>query len=58
MLFHASPLKITNILDVCWYNDLSSESELIFNDESYGILRTKQMQVALVINIWRGEWLG
>lgn len=41
--------------EVHQYNDLSFASELIFNDESYGILKTRQMEIALFINIWWGE---
>lgn len=55
MLFHKSSLKITNILEVHWYNDLPFASELIFNDESYGTLKTSDMETAL-FNIQWGEW--
>lgn len=59
MLISQSTFKITNVLELHGTMIFSFFcSELTFNNESYGILKTRQMEIALFISIWWGEWLG
>lgn len=62
MLFHIQKRSIKNHqysrTTLVQQSFLSSASELIFNEESYGTRKTRQMDISLLINIWLGEWLG